>query len=68
MGNIQYTWHNDLSSDQPYTIVVKPLDVRGAVYVMDQPSAENQRTITLYLEDPANGPSVFTFEVYAINK
>jgi len=68
MGNIHFTWHNDLPSDQPCIIVVKPLEVRGTVYVMDQPSAENQQTITLYLEDPAPGPSVFKFEVYAINR
>ena len=68
MGNIQYTWHNDLPSDQACTVVVKPLEVRGTVYVMDQPSVENQQTITLYLEDPAPGSSVFKFEVYAICK
>jgi len=65
MANI-LTWHNDLPSDQPCTVVIKPLEVRGTVYVMNQPCTENQQTITLYMEDPAPGPSVFKFEVYAV--
>lgn len=68
MGNIHFTWHNDLPSDRPCTVVVKPLEVRGTVYVVNQPSTENQQTITLYLEDPAPGPSVFKFEIYAVCK
>ena len=68
MGSVHFTWHNDLPSDQECIVVIKPLEVRGMVYVMEQPSAENQQTITLYLEDPAAGPSVFKFEVYAICK
>lgn len=68
MGNIHFTWHNDLPSDRSCTVVVKPLEVRGTVYVMNQPSIENQQTITLYLEDPAPGSSVFKFEVYAVCK
>jgi hypothetical protein len=66
IGNILFTWNNELPSDQECLVVVKPLEVRGTVFIMDQPSVENEQTITLYLEDPANGSSVFKFEVYAI--
>ncbi len=58
--------HQKIPQKRTCKIIVKPLEVRGTVFLMEQPSFENKNTIKLYLEDPAVGQTVFRFELYAV--
>ncbi|MEN8194432.1 MAG: hypothetical protein ABFS12_16545, partial [Bacteroidota bacterium] len=54
--------------DKEYTVVVKDIQSRSfGPFVLEQPSAENDFTVTLYLSDsPMHGYSWWKFELYYI--
>jgi hypothetical protein len=58
--------HADFPRDRKYGVVIKPLDVPGNIHIREQPSAENDYTLTLYTEDRTPGRSVYLFEIHAI--
>jgi hypothetical protein len=60
------TPHNDIPKDRPCRIVIKPLDIRGAAYVKEQPTQQNDYTVTIFLQDLVPGKYVFQIEIYAI--
>jgi hypothetical protein len=62
----EMVFHEPLPTDSPCEVVIRPIEVRGSVYVKEQPAQENDYTLTLYLEDRTPGKSVFRFEIYAI--
>ena len=68
MGDRIVTQHNEIPSDGDYTIVIDPVEVRGTAFLHEQPTGENDSTITVYLEDPAPGQAVFRFDLYAVPK
>ncbi len=68
ISSTQLTEHNKIPRDRDCEIVVKPLEVRGTVYLSEQPSAANEYTTTLYVEDPAVGQAVIRFDLYAIER
>ncbi|MCK5368430.1 MAG: hypothetical protein KAQ62_07750, partial [Cyclobacteriaceae bacterium] len=51
-----------------YTVIVKDIQSRSfGPFVLEQPSAENDYTVTLYLSDsPMHGYSWWKFELYYI--
>ena len=60
------THYSEIPRDRKCKIVVKPLEVRGTAYVREQPTPDNEYTVTIYLEDLVPGKTVFRFELYAI--
>ncbi|NQU52089.1 MAG: hypothetical protein HQ522_06075 [Bacteroidetes bacterium] len=68
--NIQETSEEFFTTlpDKEYTVVVKNIQSRSfGPFVLEQPSAENNYTVTLYLSDyPKHGYSWWKFELYYI--
>ena len=56
----------DFPRDRKFEVVIKPLDVAGNIHIREQPSQENDYTLTLYTEDRTPGRSVYLFEIHAI--
>jgi hypothetical protein len=45
---------------------LREVQVRGIAYLMEEPSASNNFTASIYLEDPAPGCGVFVLELYRL--
>ncbi|MBU7004033.1 MAG: hypothetical protein HXS50_00605, partial [Theionarchaea archaeon] len=58
--------HADFPRGKKCEVVIKPLDVPGNIHIKEQPSPENDYTLTLYTEDRTPGRSVYLFEIHAI--
>ena len=61
---IRYEFFTSLPRDG--IIAIKPIEVRGWAYVVEQPSDGNGWTAKIMVKDPQNGRSVYKFEVYWI--
>jgi len=59
--------HEEIPVEEKYEIVIKPLEVRGNIHIMEQPGPKNDYTLKLLLEDSrVPGRSVFLFEIHAV--
>lgn len=59
-----YTPASALPPDFTGTVVVRVVEARGTVIILEQPSAANRHAARIYLEDPAGGPAVFRLEFW----
>jgi hypothetical protein len=44
--------------------LLRPVRARGVVYLMEEPSAANRATASIFVDDPEPGNSVYEFELY----